>query len=184
VLRRDTVISEDELARQRFGLATARARMEEARTDIAAEEAGLRATEVEIARSTVAAPTNATVLKVDVRPGEYVAAGVVARPPMILGGLTPLHVRADIDEHEGVRVRAGAAAEARPRGDPSRRFRLAFVRFEPFVIPKRSLTGDATERVDTRVLQAIYRIEGDVAGMYVGQQLDIFIEAARPVAAR
>jgi hypothetical protein len=29
-------------------------------------------------------------------------------------------------------------------------------RFEPYVLPKRSLSGDTSERVDTRVLQAIY----------------------------
>jgi hypothetical protein len=29
----------------------------------------------------------------------------------------------------------------------------------PFVVPKRSLTGDTTERVDTRVLQIVYRVE-------------------------
>jgi len=37
------------------------------------------------------------------------------------------------------------------------------VRFEPYVVPKRSLTGDSTERVDTRVLQAIYSFDrGDL----------------------
>jgi hypothetical protein len=57
---------------------------------------------------------------------------------------------------------------------------LQFVRFEPFVVPKRSLTGDSTERVDTRVLQIIYRIQRDDVPLFVGQQLDVFIDAARP----
>ena len=40
---------------------------------------------------------------------------------------------------------------------------LHFVRFEPYVIPKESLTGDTTERVDTRVLQVIYSFDrGDM----------------------
>jgi hypothetical protein len=51
------------------------------------------------------------------------------------------------------------------------------VRFEPFVVPKRSLTGDSTERVDTRVLQIIYRVERDALPLFVGQQLDVFIDA-------
>ncbi|HEX9593051.1 MAG TPA: hypothetical protein VGB12_06860 [bacterium] len=55
---------------------------------------------------------------------------------------------------------------------------LTFVRFEPFVLPKRSLTGDGTERVDTRVLQVIYRVEDDSLPLFVGQQMDVFIEAA------
>jgi hypothetical protein len=47
------------------------------------------------------------------------------------------------------------------------------VRFEPFIVPKQSLTGDSTERVDTRVLQVIYRVEPDRAPLFIGQQLDI-----------
>jgi len=50
------------------------------------------------------------------------------------------------------------------------------VRFEPYVIPKKNLTGDNTERVDTRVLQVIYALERN-APVYVGQQMDIYIES-------
>ena len=45
------------------------------------------------------------------------------------------------------------------------------------MVPKRSLTGDSTERVDTRVLQVIYRVERDDLPLFVGQQLDVFIDA-------
>ncbi len=51
------------------------------------------------------------------------------------------------------------------------------VRFEPYVVPKRSLTGESTERVDTRVLQAIYSFDRGDLTIYVGQQMDVFIEA-------
>ena len=47
------------------------------------------------------------------------------------------------------------------------------------MIPKKSLTGDTTERVDTRVLQVIY--EADTEGrppLFVGQQVEVFIDAA------
>jgi hypothetical protein len=44
------------------------------------------------------------------------------------------------------------------------------------VVPKRSLTGDSTERVDTRVLQVIYAISDDKLPLFVGQQMDVFIE--------
>src|SRR5215472_7779455 len=45
------------------------------------------------------------------------------------------------------------------------------------VLPKKSLTGDSTERVDTRVLQVIYRIEENSFPLFVGQQMDVFIDA-------
>ena len=97
---------------------------------------------------------------------------------MILGSVTPLHVRVDVDEHDAWRVRGGAQAVASPRGNGSTRIPLEFVRFEPYVIPKKSLTGDSTERVDTRVLQVIYRIRDGEPAVYVGQQMDVYIDGS------
>jgi hypothetical protein len=54
---------------------------------------------------------------------------------------------------------------------------LNFVRVEPFVIPKKSLTGDNTERVDTRVLQVIYQLDRDAPALFVGMQVDVFLDA-------
>jgi hypothetical protein len=96
----------------------------------------------------------------------------------------PLHVRVDVDEQEAWRVCDGARAMGRVRGNAQVETPLAFVRFEPFVMPKKSLTGDSTERVDTRVLQVIYRVEREDVPLYVGQQLDVFIEARQDGGAR
>lgn len=52
------------------------------------------------------------------------------------------------------------------------------------VVPKRSLSGDSTERVDTRVLQVIYRVLDDSVPLFVGQQMDVFIEAAPQLTAK
>ena len=44
------------------------------------------------------------------------------------------------------------------------------------MIPKKSLTGDNTERVDTRVLQVIYALPDQrPIPVYVGQQMDVFL---------
>jgi hypothetical protein len=68
-----------------------------------------------------------------------------------------------------------------PRGNLQVRYPLKFVRVEPFVIPKKSLTGDNTERVDTRVLQVIYQFDPDgLPPLFVGQQVEVFIEAGAP----
>jgi hypothetical protein len=42
---------------------------------------------------------------------------------------------------------------------------------------KKSLTGDTTERVDTRVLQVIFSFERGELPIFVGQQMDVFINA-------
>jgi hypothetical protein len=74
-------------------------------------------------------------------------------------------------------VYPGRSALARLRGNPGISVPLSFVRFEPYVLPKRSLTGDTTERVDTRVLQAIYEFTPNEFPAFVGQQVDVFIAA-------
>lgn len=120
------------------------------------------------------------VLQVNVRPGEHVTATASAGTAiMILGDTSRKHVRVDIDEHDIPKFRKDAAAEGLVRGENSERYQLKFVRLEPYVIPKRSLTGDNRERVDTRVLQALYVIENETAKhpVYIGQQMDVFIDA-------
>ena len=65
------------------------------------------------------------------------------------------------------------------RGQAHKEYPLRFVRVEPYVVPKKSLTGDNTERVDTRVLQVIYALEGAEGRVYVGQQLDVFLDVSK-----
>ncbi len=170
-------ISAEELTRRRSAVETAAATLEEARVEVAAAQAQARAVEVEIERSTVRSPIDAEVLQVKLRAGEFAPAAATPTPLMLLGRSKPLHVRVDVDEHEGWRVRTGAPGVGHVRGNADVKTPLHFVRFEPFVVPKRSLTGDSTERVDTRVLQIIYRVERDDLPLFVGQQLDVFIDA-------
>ena len=170
-------ISAEEVSHRRSAVETAAAELAAARVQIAAAESQARATEVEIERSTVRAPIGAEVLQVKVRAGEFAPAGPTPEPLILLGRSKPLHVRVDVDEHEGWRVPSGAMAMGHVRGNAALKTPLQFVRFEPFVVPKRSLTGDSTERVDTRVLQVIYRVERDDLPLFVGQQIDVFIDA-------
>lgn len=135
--------------------------------------------ETELDRLTARALVDGEVLQVNVRPGEYVGA-----PPdqalVVLGNVTQLHVRVDIDEYDIPRFVPDAPARATLKGQPDQWFPLKFVRVEPYVIPKKSLTGDNTERVDVRVLQVIYAIDTQGERLFVGQQLDVFIDAAQP----
>src|SRR5499425_244062 len=151
-----------------------------ARTQVAQAEAAVHQDEVNIERLTTRAPVEGTILQNKVRLGQYAQCGPLSEPLMILGSVSPLHVRVDVDEHDALRVREGAPAVGSPRGNGALKIPLQFVRFEPYVIPKKSLTGDSTERVDTRVLQVIYRVKDQNAHLYVGQQMDVYIET--PVA--
>jgi HlyD family secretion protein len=152
----------------------------EAKSEVAQAEAQLKAVETNIERLTTRAPIAGVILQKKVRLGQYAQCGPLSEPLMILGSVTPLDVRVDVDEEDASRVQAGAPAVCSPRGDGSLRVPLQFVRFEPYVIPKQSLTGDSTERVDTRVLQVIYRVNDRNVPLHVGQQMDVYIQT--PVA--
>jgi len=153
---------------------------------VLAAAAQVKSVETQIERSIVRAPIDGQVLQVKIHPGEYAPAGVTATPLILLGRLKPLNIRVDVDEHEAWRVSPDAKAIANVRGNADLKTPVTFVRFEPFVLPKKSLTGDSTERVDTRVLQVIYRVDNEALPLFVGQQMDVFIEApsVQAVAAR
>src|SRR5215470_4686862 len=140
-------------------------------------QASLRLAQTDLELRTVSAPIDGEVLRVNINPGEFALAGTVAQPLIVMGQTDPMHVRIDIDEADISRYRHGARAIASLRGDSVRKLQLSFVRAEPLVVPKRALSGLATERVDTRVMQLIYAIVDDGAAILPGQQIDVLIEA-------
>lgn len=177
-------ISNEEITRRRTAVEIAEAEVQAADADIAtaraavvAAQAALKSVETDLDRSLVTSPIDGRVLQLRIRPGEFAGAVGPTLPWLIVGNVSPLHVRVDIDEQEAWRVRPGSRAIAQVRGNANIQSPATFVRFEPLVIPKQSLTGASTERVDTRVLQAVYRIERTDLPLFVGQQMDVFIDA-------
>lgn len=128
-----------------------------------------------IERLTVRAPKNGIILQNNIRVGEYVLTSS-ENPAMLLGTLNKLQVRVDIDEQNASRFHPGLPAVAYLKNNTKFSFPLTFDRIEPYVIPKKSLTGASEERVDTRVLQVIYSFQKpENINIFVGQQVDVFI---------
>lgn len=144
-------------------------------TEVAVAEASLASSRVSLAECTITAPLDAIVLQCNVRVGEFAATGTPNW--LTLGDTTKLNVRVDIDEHEAHRVKPAAAATAQIKGSSVLSCPAKFLRFVPVVLPKRSLSGDVTERVDTRALQVIYQLETAKlpTAVHVGQQMEVFI---------
>ena len=171
-------VSRAEVIRAEGEEAAATSRLGLARARLAAAQSAAAAARTEIERLVIRAPIAGEILAVNIRPGEFVATqgGGSNQPFMQMGQTTPLHVRVDIDENEVARVALGEPAVISPRGAAELHVNATFVRAEPLVVPKRSLTNSAAERVDVRVLQLIYALP---ASDYfrVGQQIDAFIPA-------
>ena len=161
-------IRKEELESRRFEAERAAARVAQAQAEV-------ERLEVEIERQLVRAPIDGEILRVEARPGEFAPAGRIDPPLIVMGDTTRLHVRAEIPEDLAWRISPAGNATASPRGRGDLALPLEFVRFEPFVRPKQSLTGNPDERVDTRVVQAIYALPADSAAIFVGQQVDVFV---------
>ncbi len=195
-------VSDEVFVRDQLSVATAQAQLERslaeqklleagawsadiavAQAAVEQAQASLEQTQIELSRLQVLAPemydlngkpVEWEVLRVKVRPGEF-AGNTPNQELIVLGDLGPRHVRVDIDENDIPRFKPAADAVAYARGSAEREYKLKFVRIQPFVVPKRSLSGDTVERVDTRVLQVIYSIEEDDRSVFVGQQMEVFV---------
>lgn len=204
-LTQQQVTTQEELVIARTDLLTAQALLKKAEADLALLKAGAWEQDLLVAKANVSRmrsevdkfmveaerhellapvshfadgsdePITWEVLQINIRPGEFVATPP-QEPILILGDAGPRRIRVDIDEYDLPRFKPTGKAVAFARGDASRSYPLDFVRVEPFVVPKRSLTGDNSERVDTRVLQVIYEFAEPANDVYVGQQMDVFIE--------
>jgi multidrug resistance efflux pump len=194
-VRDKRAIRVEDLERRRSAVEIAAARLDEAKTALRLLDAGTWSKDIQVAKAevnqaaaqidrvradlyrlTVVAPIAGEILQCKVRAGEYAAAGPLAQPLILLGSVDHLNVRADVDERDAPRVAADAPVVASIRGDAGKTFPLTFVRFEPYVVPKKNLTNGATERVDTRVLQVIYALDKG-APVLPGQQMDVLIAA-------
>ncbi len=62
-------------------------------------------------------------------------------------------------------------------GDFALTIPLAMVRIEPLAIPKTQLSGATNERVDTRVVEVIFEVQGSPkVTLFPGQLVDVFID--------
>ena len=170
-------ISREELLKRRNALAVAKANLSNALAAVKQAEASILDSKTTLERLVIRAPIDGEVLQLNLRPGEFASAGETNPPLLLLGNLDDLHVRVDIDENDAWRFNKNSPAVAYLRGNRDFKVDLSLAYVEPFVVPKKSLTGDSTERVDTRVLQALYSFKPTELSVYVGQQMDVFIEA-------
>ena len=204
-IRNSNALSEEEIDARKLNWETAKGRSLEAMARVAEAQSNLnllagepvaasievQKAAIELARAnrekaqnhydllSIVAPKNGVILSVKIRVGEFVPAAVLSSPFITLGVIDPLHLRVDIDESEIPRFHPGARAFASLRGQPEIKVPIDYVRTEPLVIPKRSLTGTVSERVDTRVLQVIYSADPKTLNASVGQQIDVYIEETK-----
>lgn len=126
----------------------------------------------------VKAPVPGLILKTYVHESEFVD-GNSATPIITMGNHKPLHIRVQVDESDIGRYEKGAKAVGFVRSNSTTTYPLTCVRFEPYAVPKIKLSGDSKEKVDTRVVEIVYKIENAKDDIIIGQQMDVFIETSK-----
>ncbi|WP_423708023.1 efflux RND transporter periplasmic adaptor subunit [Undibacterium sp. WLX3042] len=160
-------ISTEELDNRRFAAKTDEAL-------VATAQAAVDEIRMEMQRRIIRAPVSGQILQIRLHSGEYADNSA---PLILMGDAARRQVRVDIDENDVRRFRPDAAAIAYLRNDTEHPLTLRFERTEPYLRPKSTLTGASAERIDTRVLQVIYSVETKEIPLYIGQVLDVFIDA-------
>lgn len=141
----------------------------EASLQAKAEEEAL---EAEVERTILKAPIDGTVLQIKVHEGEILEPGKTA---VILGNVDEFNLRVSIDQFNLARFRPDCAAVAFKQGDIETEFPLKFLYIEPYMLPKKYLTNELQEKVDTQIFEIVYRIERCDSHLFVGEQMDVYI---------
>lgn len=193
-LKDSRALSQEEATRRSFTYQLAVAKQQQAQANLDKVKAGAWQPNLDIAqlkvlqakskvmqsksnlqRTIVKSPIDATILQVKIREGE-VPSGIAQIPLMIIGDTSELHLKVSINQYDVPRFQSNAPAVAFFQGDHRYKFPLEFIRIEPMLVSKQNLTNDIAEKVDTDVLNIIYRIKSSEQPVYIGQQMDVYIE--------
>lgn len=147
-----------------------------AQHEVEQAKADVNAIELEIQRTSINSPIDGTVLKIDIREGEVLDPNKTA---MILGNVDELYLRVSIDQFNIMSFNQNAPAVAYRQGDHSNEIPLEFIHIDPIMVPKKYLTNDVNEKVDTQVFEIMYRIARREAPLIVGEQMDVYINAKK-----
>lgn len=169
-----------ELETRQFNFQKAEVKKRIAEDKLAEAKSSLKLAEIDVENTELTAPIDSKVLKIRLNVGEFTSgAEQESYSPVLVGKTDPLYLRVQIDEYDIMRFNQNALATAFFAGDDELTFPLKFIRLEPIADSKINIKGQGRELIDTRILEAIYRMEGSVDRLYIGQQLDVFIESGK-----
>jgi HlyD family secretion protein len=123
-------------------------------------------------RMTIRAPTDGTVLQVNVRTGELVSPSSV-QPPLVLGNLSSLCVRAELDERNVAAIKVRQAVSVRTAEMPAREFAGSVASVAPLVEPGRLERSGTRGQTDVDVVQVMIELTGP-SQLTVGMKADVY----------
>lgn len=195
-LKDPRAVSQQEINRRRANFEQAHAKTQQANAELEKLKAGTWRPDLDIAglevleakaniyrvladieRTTIRSPIDGTVLQIKIHKGEMPSPDTVNAPMMIVGNTDELHLRVSINQFDSSYFEPESPAIAFLQRGRSAEFPLEFVKMAPLLVNKMNASNSISEKMDTRVLQVIYRFKQHDPRLFVGQQMDAFIEA-------
>lgn len=181
----DSAVARRAAAAERLSLLNAGTREEEIRMAEAALT--LARAEVEQSRAIyqktiIRAPIDGLILQRLRRAGE----NVTDQPPTVIvrmGDVSRLNVRAEIDEADIAQIAVGQRVSLRADAYGEQRFAGSITRVGNRLGRKTIRTDQASERIDTKVLEVLIALDPGVQ-LPVGLRVDVFVEASPRTASR
>jgi HlyD family secretion protein len=132
----------------------------------------LRVAFAELERLTIRAPIAGTVLKVDVKVGE-VAAPSLSQPLLLLGDLSQLRVRAELDEHNTGKIKVGEAVIVRAEAFPGQTFAGKVAAIAPLVQSARLVSPGSRNLTDFSINEVMVDLN-ETGPLIAGMNVDVY----------
>lgn len=193
-------VAPPELAKARDAVASARERLDQARVTLrkalsadglpapsrgeaalTAARAELSSAEAALERTRVRAPLTGTVLSLNARVGEVMAASPEL-PVAVMANLENLRVRAEFEERDLGKVREGQTAIVRSDAYPGRDFEGRVASVSPALTASKIGQRGPRKPNDVDVLEVLIDLQGEVL-LRTGMRVDVFLKPDAQAAA-
>ena len=134
----------------------------------------LRSAFAELEKLTIRAPAASTVLQVNAKVGEL-ASPTAPQAPVLLGDLTGLRVRAEVDERDVGKIKLGGKAVVRADAFRGREFAGKVVSIAPLVQPARINSPGSRNLSDFSVTDVLIELS-DPGPLLVGMKVDVYFQ--------
>jgi HlyD family secretion protein len=131
----------------------------------------------QLEKLTIRSPIAGTVLQVNVKAGE-VAAPTASQPLILLGDVSRLRVRAELDEHDVGKVAAGGSVVVRANAFRGREFAGKVSAIAPIVRLGRISSPASGHLTDFSVNEILIELD-DPGPLLVGMKVDVYFRAPK-----
>jgi HlyD family secretion protein len=137
--------------------------------------AELSAAQAALEKLSIRAPISGTVLQVNGKPGEM-ASPSAPQPLVLLGDVSALRVRAELDERDLGEIKIGQSVSIRPEAFRDRELPGTVSFIAPIVEPPRTGTRGQRDEADINVVEVLIEL-ADPSPLAVGMKVDTYFRS-------